>query len=697
MRLYVETADTAAKATTFYVDGAQMERKPYATTYVDGSQPGCRWNIQAYATQSTRDDSSRAGGRWVALAGPCRPNNDIYVTLLGGFGMAGLQNQTQPWSNSPGSFFQNSKVRDRTLTLSFFVKKEDLYSSGPPDLRPLHELRQQIIDIIHPDKTHGSEPFLLEYESTEANRKLYIHARYDGGLDGSWDVRNQWVNAFPLRLLAVDPFWFEDNQEVTLLGIVTSFPNTPQRSDIQARINNEWIQLVDSNGNQVEDFANAIQQAPDGSIYIGAGVDNAAGVALWPRGLTKWDGYQFTNLGACSTINDIAVAPNGMVYITGTFTTVRGVAANRVAMYNPTTDTWSAMGTGLNGAGDTIVVGPNGQVYVGGGFTTAGGVACYYIARWDGFQWRTVGQYSGVSQDVRALALANDGRTIYMGGIFLQSQGGVVTYNGVASIDTVTNLISQMGYGLLVSAGNTGVQGIAVGMDGTVYACGSFLISGAPSATPILRVARWSGGQIWLPMGSGLGGTALAIATGKNGEIYVGGQFTSLGNGQRVDAFVKWNHETWVSMEIFENAAASDVIVHSNGDIYLGIGGKRVPKLTSVTNPGTATVFPLLYYKDAGIIRYIGNNKTGQAIYLDLTVFDDEEIFFDFARGKVTSTVRGDVSYAILPGSEIRSIYCLPGENTFSVLVTNDVNGIMQLRLQPQHWSADAVVDADEL
>ena len=147
-------------------------------------------------------------------------------------------------------------------------------------------------------------------------------------------------------------------------------------------------------------------------------------------------------------------------------------------------------------------------------------------------------------------------------------------------------------------------------------------------------------------------------------------------------------------------AAVHGLSIHQNGDIYLGsVGQKRtqVPKLTTVTNPGSASVYPLLYYKDAGIVRYIGNNRTGQAIYLDLTVFDDEEIFFDFARGKIISAVRGDLSYTILPGSEIRSIYCLPGENVFSVLVTNDVGGLMQMRLQPQHWSCDAVVSAEEL
>lgn len=710
MRLYVETADLTAKAITFYVDGAQMERKPYATTYVDGSQPGCRWNIQAYATQSTRDDSSRAGGRWVALAGPCRPNNDIYVTLLGGLGMASIQNQTQPWSNSPGSFFQNSKVRDRTLTLSFFVKKEDLYPSGPPDLTPLHEMRQQIIDIVKPDATGGDEAFLFEYESTEANRKLYIRARYDGGLDGSWDVRNQWVNAFPVRLLAVDPFWFEDDQEVALLGMSTTYPQTT--TGLFARKENQWIQIRNSLGHRA--YAPVIVEHPSGAIYF-AGVTRTtpgSGTIILSYGLIRWDGKEFTKVGDITggTVEAMTVGLNGVIYITGIFTGAGGVAVSNIAMYNPETGVWSALGTGINSTGQDIVCADNGQIYVGGNFTMAGGISCLRIARWDGSQWRTVGATSGVDAPVLALVKARDGKTLYMGGVFDKSNGNSVTYNRVASIDTTTNLLSQMGSGISddVIPGEF-VEALGVGLDGRVYAGGGFLTSA--SGAPLLKVAQWSGGRIWLPMGGGFaienGGTSVSsFGIGKNGEIYVSGSMKQLANGEVIGSgLVKWLKDTWQTMEVFQNVPPASigidttVVVHSSGDIYINLDSffTMLPSQTVISNPGTAAVFPLLYYKDAGTIRYIGNVRTGQAIYLDLTVFDDEEIFFDFARGKIMSTVRGDVSYSILPGSEIRSIYCLPGENTFSVLVTNDVNGIMQLRLQPQHWSVDAVVEAEEL
>ena len=104
VRLYVETADLTAKAITFYVDGAQMERKPYPTTYCDGDIPGCSWAGPKSGSVSTRTEYTRLGGRWVDLAGPCRGNEDLYVTVLGGMGSAPIISQIQPFALAPGSY-----------------------------------------------------------------------------------------------------------------------------------------------------------------------------------------------------------------------------------------------------------------------------------------------------------------------------------------------------------------------------------------------------------------------------------------------------------------------------------------------------------------------------------------------------------------------------------------------------------------
>lgn len=703
MRLYVETDDLSASVVTFYADGLQMERKPYATTYCDGSREGCRWDVQAYATSSSRDATSRVGGRWVPLAGPCRPDNNLYVTVLGGLGMPPIENQTQPWSNASGSFFQDVKVEDRTLTLSLFAKNNNLTPVSPADPVVLHELRQQLIDIIKPDKTVGGEAFLLEYSTTESNRPLYIRARYDAGLEGSWDVRNEWVNSFPLRLLCVDPFWFEDDQEVASLDIKLSFLANSHFFTENVSTG-QWNRV---SGTEFSNGIDAIIQAPDGAIYVLE--DNVSTGIV--RGLSKWDGTTRTFLGSANAgVDALAVGPAGEIYVGGVFTAIGGIAANGIAKYTPSTNTWSALGTGIGGGGQclAICVAPNGQVYIGGIFTSVGGVTCNYIARWDGSQWRTVGSTSGFNTSVSCIVNARDGKTLYVGGAFTQSNGGSVTYNHVASIDIETNLISQLGYGIT----GTTVNAMAVGLDGTLYAGGQFTASAAPGAAALVNMAQWSGGAIWLPMGSGLGDLAFsqsvrALAVGKNGELYASGTFTLSGD-RNISRLAVWRKDTWNPKEVELNDAATQffqaILVAENGDLYFGHSFSTAPfptyafpKTTSVNNDGTAAVFPTLYYTGGGTIRFFENVKTKQVIYLNLIVLSGEEIMIEFSQGKIISSMRGDLSYAILPGSDIRAIYLLPGENIFSALVINDVGGVMQLRYQPQHHSADAVVDAEEL
>lgn len=708
IRLKVETADTVARAYTFYVDGAQMERKAYSTSYCDGDQPGCRWNVSAGSSVSSRTADTREGGRWIPLAGPCRPNNDIYVTVLGGFGDPPVQNNIQPWASAPGSFYQNQKILDRVVTLNFTVKNEKMHASKLSELsmRKIHELRQQLVDLFKTDKTLNDEAFWFEYSETNSDKALYIRMRYEAGLDGSWDVRNGWFNTFAVRLIAVDPLWYEDTYEVKQLS-TKDYLSSATALDLWGRLNGQWQPIRNAAGVGVS--ANgvwAIKMAPDGSIYFCGQFTNPN------NRIMKWDGSTLTvlgNNGANGNVYDLDVAADGTVYAVGDFTAIGGVAANRVAKYNPVTDTWSAMGTGLAGGGAigyAVCVAPNGQIYVGGDFTTAGGVSCLYVARWDGFQWRTVGATSGVNTIVYTIINAGNGKTLYMGGIFVTSNGGSVTYNYVAQIDTTSNLLSQMGNGIDNGVGGL-VRTLVVGRDGVVYAGGQFPVSNN-------TIMRWSGGALWSVPGTGLinpgvsvPGLVYKLALGTKGEIYAAGDFTLAGT-RNVVAFAKYYGDTWLPVEVnllgqtVSNKSGRSILQHTNGDLYLGLLSSapfqyQYPKINTVTNPGTTAVFPVIYASGQGTLKYISNIKTGQEIFFDLTIFSGEEVFIDFSTGTIRSTTRGNLLYTLMPGSEIRSVYLLPGENQFSVLMDNDVTPTMQIGFQLQDWSADAVVDAEAL
>lgn len=693
VRMYVEATESPGAAIFgFYLDGAQLEKKAYPTTYCDGDQPGCRWNLTAHGSISTRDGFTRAGGRWVDLAGPCRGNDDLYFTVLGGFGMPPITNNIQSWANAPGSYYQNLKVMDRVVTLSFHAKKKDLRLIGQPKLNRLHELRQQLIDLIKPDKTQGGEAFLFEYDDGE--RPLYMRFRYEAGLEGEWDVRNPWVNSFPIRLLAVDPLWVEDNQNVYNLDFSETIPLSGTETNAFKRVEGVWDRIKSPAGTTPNAPVYAIALGPKGEVYLAGDFTNIG------NRIVKWDGTTFTELGvggANGAVNGIAVAPDETVYATGAFTAIGGVACTRAAKWNPVTNAWSALSTGLNDVGRAVCVAPNDQVYFGGDFTQAGGVTMNRICRWDGLQFRTVGEVSGVNASVRAIVNAGDGATLYMGGDFTAPASGAGAYVRLASIDMTTNLITGL------AGANNSIYALAVGKDGTLYFGGSFTKEGT-GISDRKRIAYYGGG-ITHQLGDGfITGTVYALSFAPDGTLYIGGDFALSGTTPTA-RLAKWTKNVILPVDLIPSKTGSSlaysILSHPSGDLYVGLDNVTTASfasgITTVTNSGTTEVQPVIYIQGPGILRYLENLATHKRVYFNLTLQPSEEVFIDFPKSTIYSTVRGNLYGYVLNGSDFKAFNLIPGDNRIAAFMTDDVNGVMKISYIPQHWSADAVVDAEEL
>lgn len=692
VRLYVETYKSSPQAVTFYADGFQMEPLPFSTTYCDGDQPGSRWNLIAHQSKSTRIGTTRAGGRWVDLAGPCREDDDIYVTGLGGFGMAPIKNSVQDFAIQPGGFLQSSKILSRPLTLSFHTKHKKLITRGKPKLDALHELRQQLIDIFKPDLTAGDESFRFQYD--EGDKILYIDMRYEGGLEGDWDIRNQWTNSFPVRFLALSPLWYEDDQEVSPLGFINTLPilssvTYPSGSQVMGRIKGVWTLMpdTDTGGGAGGD----LEVSADGTLYCSGG----------PR-VRYWDGNQWTTFGrvtgSTASINDMAVASNGFVYIAGGFTGVNGVAANNVAYWDGLA--WHAMGTGLNNFGVQVAVAPNGDLYCGGSFTTAGGITTQGIARWNGSQWFAVGPLGGLNGTVNSIVISPDGNTIYMCGNFSDQRTlAASALLRVCKYTVSSGLFSALGGGINA----TGLE-VVLDKDGTLYVSGDFTSAGGGITAN--HIASWNG-SIWIQLGNGTNGTTIfTMDILKDGSVIASGTFTTAGDVP-ADKIAEWNGSAWVPMDIIVARGGSpsilSILAHPNGDLYIGGSFNATSistvtsKITSILNTGSTSVFPIIYVFGPGILKWIENQTTGEVVHLNLSILDDEEVFIDFGKGTIKSTIRGDLSFSILQGSNFRSFSLLPGANDIAVFMTDDVQSAMQISYIPSHWSADAVKNAEAL
>lgn len=128
----------------------------------------------------------------------------------------------------------------------------------------------------------------------------------------------------------------------------------------------------------------------DGKLYMGGHFTelNLDGVINTNcKGVAVYDGSTWAPLG--TGVNDYVRAIheyNGNIVVGGYFTDAGGVSANRIAKWNPITQTWSAMGLGFNGVGiDEYVKAAtvwNGIFFAGGAYTVAESGPMDYISQW---------------------------------------------------------------------------------------------------------------------------------------------------------------------------------------------------------------------------------------------------------------------------------------------------------------------------
>ena len=169
-------------------------------------------------------------------------------------------------------------------------------------------------------------------------------------------------------------------------------------------------------GNGMNSEVSALAIGPDDSVY--AAVSNQ--ILRWDSATPSWRsmGSGVSGDYGVAYVFTLAFGPDGLLYAGGYFTAAGGVRANNIAKWDPSTSTWSALGSGIAGGGVSVYAlafGLDGSLYVGGDLTTAGGVPANNIAKWDPStaSWSALG--NGTDGSVWALAVDDDG-DLYAGG-----------------------------------------------------------------------------------------------------------------------------------------------------------------------------------------------------------------------------------------------------------------------------------------
>lgn len=284
-----------------------------------------------------------------------------------------------------------------------------------------------------------------------------------------------------------------------------------------------------------------------GGSFTEAGNVTANGAAAYDLGTQTWSA-----LGSLPDIVALAASPAGSLF---------AASGSTVQAWNGSA--WQILGSGMNGAVNTIALMPNGDLLAGGAFTNAGGTATNGFARWNGTVWQSLG--SGVPIVVEALLPLPNGQVL-----------GAATFTVSGAPLRYLARWNGLGWTFLGNSVNGTVKSLALLSNGDYVAAGDFTAIGATSRT---RVARWNG-STWQSMASGLGSTVKALLPLPNGLLIAGGSFLSTTTGP--NRIATWDGSAWRSFPASPSGDVGTMTMLPTGRV--AVGGEFTSAGTTVVN-----------------------------------------------------------------------------------------------------------------
>lgn len=345
-----------------------------------------------------------------------------------------------------------------------------------------------------------------------------------------------------------------------------------------------------------------------GPGVIVSGTFTAAGSTVLNR-IARWTGEEWLPLGAgfsgtsgfASTMHEFDDGTGAKLYVGGSFSSVGGVAASKVASWNG--QVWEPVDNGLdaNGGGAVLALNsfelPEGRRLFAAGVGIINMVNNRSLARWTGTTW--------VAEDVIISTAAEDLLEVNQDGTpTLVALGYVGPFFRTAGSSSWTNLSPDPG---TVDAIVRGAE------EGELYATGSFTSLGGTAAS---NVARWDGAA-WSPLGEGLRGTGRAMTWYQGDatapQLIVAGDFSN-GPGTPTFRVARWDGASWLPMSPGINHIVHDLHVW-NGELYAG-GIFEAPAGRVARWTGSAWV-PLGVGVSNEVHAIVSHNDgTGDALYV---------------------------------------------------------------------------------
>lgn len=274
--------------------------------------------------------------------------------------------------------------------------------------------------------------------------------------------------------------------------------------------------------------------------------------------------------GADNFVHALALQTDGKILVGGDFTTVDGIARNRIARLNINgrIDTTFNPGLGANDTVYSIVVQPDQKILIAGRFTTVDITNRNSIARLniDGRIDTSFNPGAGADNPIYAMGLLEDGK-IVVGGAFASFRGVPMPF--LALLNPNGTLASGFNTG---TGPNGAVRAVAVQKDGKIVIAGDFT-----EYNGILRrfIARINpNGTLDTSFDPGLGPDASvrAVAIQPDGKIIIGGLFRNV-NGTSRNYLARLNTDGSLDTGFMTGSGANGVVfgisLQSNGKIVV--------------------------------------------------------------------------------------------------------------------------------
>ncbi len=180
-------------------------------------------------------------------------------------------------------------------------------------------------------------------------------------------------------------------------------------------------------------------------------------------------------------------------------------------------------------------------------------------------QWSPLGPPGAGGTYNIVYALAEDDTYLYIGGDF-------DNFDGIAAADNIVRYNKQTGVYSAMGTGAAGdVYALTIMPNGDLIAGGLFNSAGGVADT--FRIARWQNStSTWHPLGTGVfSGQVSALAVGRDGLLYAGGTFNTMGSVAFTGGIASWNGLIWTALGTGVNpTAVSSIVVGLDGSIYAG-------------------------------------------------------------------------------------------------------------------------------